>query len=360
MIKIEKQEIITKEEMNLVEYPIQYLGFKVPNNTKTLKWNGEIITKDGIKRKSTWIVTGADEFGLPRYKDRDILLGLMYYWKLQGLQSPELVIEGVNEFLKLLGMGTSQKDYYALKQSLSRLAGVTITAEYAFWDNEEKDYASYISFHILDMAKLIKRGKSYVLKVRAGKEFWESIKNNYIKSLNFTFYLSLGTPLAKTLYSYLDKKSYQKERFVIELLKLASHLGINSKEIWHIRDKVREASDILIKRGFLSCYHFEKRNGSEYIIFDFNKEYLSKEFQEELKRGEEYVRYTMDEIIKVVGGDSPDFIEKVARAVPPDLIYRVLGEVKELANEGELKGTRFDTFRKLVKKYMKEIYKITI
>ena len=62
----------------------------------------------------------------------------------------------------------------------------------------------------------------------------------------------------------------------------------------------------------------------------------------------------------MVGKDNPDFIEKVARNVPPDLIFRVLGEVKELANSGELKTSRYNEFKKLVKKYMKEIYSIRI
>jgi len=346
--------------MNLAEYPIQYLGKRPPDGTKTIKWTGEIITKDGKKHEASWIVSGSDEYGLPKYRDRDILLGLLYYWKLQGFNSPELIITEVSEFMRLLRLGDSKRDYEFLADSLNRLAGVTIIAKYTFWDNKKKDYITNIAFHILDMAQLDKEGSRYVIKVRAGKEFWESIKNNYLKSLNFDFYLSLESPLAKALYSYLDKKAYKKDRFVIELEKLSSHLGITSDKLWHKRQSVKEACERLIQKGYLSCYLFEKRNGTEYVIFDFNKDYQNPDFQEELAQNEAYVQHLIEEIYNAIGKDSPEFVEKVARSVPPDLIFRVIGEVKELANEGELKTSRFDAFKKLVKKYMKEIYSIKI
>ena len=360
MKKREEQVKVTKEEMNLVEYPFQYLGFKIPDGTKTIEWNGEIITKEGKRLPASWIVTGSDKYGLPRYRDRDVLLGLLYYWKLQGFQSPDLIIKNVAEFLRLLKMGDSRKDYEFLEESLNRLAGVTIVAKNSFWDNEAKDYASNIALHLLDAAKMFRKGKQYILKVRAGKEFWESVKSGYMKSLNFDFYLSLETPISKALYCYLDKKSYKKERFIIELKKLASHLGVTSRRLCHIRKTIREASDILVQRGYLNCYLFEKRNGTEYVIFDFNKDYLDHNFQEELARNETYIQHLIEEIYSVVGKDNPEFIDKVARSVPPDLIFRVLGEVKELANSGELKTSRYGEFKKLIKRYMKEIYNIKI
>jgi|GEM_PF-4957690 len=179
---MEEKNKITKEEMNLVEYPFQYLGRIVPREVKTIQWSDVIITKEGKRVEAKWIVTGSDKYGLPRFRDRDILC----------------------------------------------------------------------------------------------------------------------------------------------------------------------------------CYLFEKRNGTEYVIFDFNKDYLDHNFQEELARNETYIQHLIEEIYSVVGKDNPDFIEKVARNVPPDLIFRVLGEVKELANSGELKTSRYNEFKKLVKKYMKEIYSIRI
>lgn len=358
MIGIEEEKRITKEEMNLAEYPLQYLGFKVPDDRKTIEWHGEVITKDRIKKEASWIITGSDKYGLPRYKDRDVLLGLLYYWKLQGFQSNELVISNVHEFLKFLKWDTSQKGYNQLDESLSRLAGVTIIAKHSFWDNNRKDYADSLTFHILDSAKLNKIGGRYILEVRAGNEFWESIKSGYIKSLNFDFYLSLETPLAKALYSYLDKKSYQKEEFEIELVKLATHLGITSQKIWHIRDRIREASEILLRRGFLSSYYFKKKRNLEFVIYRFNKGYTSERTQEEVARSEAYVEYIKQEIQRIVGKGNPEYLEKVARSIPSDLIFRILGEIREQAENGTLNTSRFELFKKLVRKYSREMLKL--
>lgn len=357
---MEKQDKITKEEMNLVEYPIQFLSFKIPEGINTVKWEGQVILKNGQKVQSSWEIVGSEKYGLPRYKDRDVLLGLLYYWHLNNFESPELVIEDVREFLELLRWDTSKFYYEQLEQSLNRLSTVTIIARYSFWDNEKKDYLTHIAIHLLDMAQLDKRDNNrYILKVRAGKEFWESVKKGYLKSLNFDFYLELESPIAKALYSYLDKKSYGKESFVIELDKLASHLGITAKQQKHRKQSIKEACEKLIQKGYLSCYLFQKRNGTEYVIFDFNKGYLEPEFQEHLAQNEAYVQHLIEEISRVVGRDNPEYIEKVARNVPPDLIFRILGEIKEMAVNGELRTSRFEAFKKLVKKYMKEIFNLS-
>lgn len=226
---------VTKEEMNLVEYPFQYLGRIVPDEVKTIEWSDEIIDKNGERVIAKWIVTGSDKYGLPRMRDRDVLLGLLYYWKLQGFQSPLLVINDVPEFLELLRIPKNGYGYEFLEESLKRITGVTIIARYSFWDNETKDYFSEVTFHILDMAR-VDRGKGRnTIVAKASDIFWRSIQSGYIKNLNLDFYLSLETPTAKALYCYLDKKAYGKSHFEIEIGKLASHLGMIVKDSWNIK-----------------------------------------------------------------------------------------------------------------------------
>ncbi|MBC7319300.1 replication initiator protein A, partial [bacterium] len=231
----------------LVEYPIQYLGFKVPQTVKTVEWHGETVTKDGVVRQAFWIVTGSDKYGLPRYKDRDVLLALLYYWKKQGFQSQILKIDSMLDIIKLLKWGISSDRYKELKESLYRLVGVSIVAEYAFWDNEAKDYLPAYTFHILEYAKINKNGNKYTLEVKASDEFWKSIKSGYIKTIDLDFYLSLETPLAKALFSYLDKKAYQNDKFKIEITKLAMHLGMSlSREYKRIKFDIKETSNLLV------------------------------------------------------------------------------------------------------------------
>lgn len=348
----EDRELVTKEEMNLAEYPIQYLNKIVPENVKTVEWSGETVTGDGKKHEARWIVTGSDKYGLTRYHDRDVLLGLMYYWKQSGFNSPEILIENVADFLRLLKWPDSGNRYKDLRESLDRLAGITIIADWCFWDNTIKDYLPHIVLHIFDEVSFEKKGRSYLLRVKSSKRFWESVRDNYIKSLDLNFYLSLDTPSAKALYSYLDKKSYTSNEFVIEVIKLAKHLGISIKQpIRQIRRVIKEASEILVSKGFLRSFAYIKNNNKELIRFIFNKN-----FKEEIS-GEEGARvsYLVDEMALVLGERS-SFLEKVAMKVPIDLIFRVLSEVKEMINLGELKGKKMEEFKKLIKKYMKEMF----
>lgn len=350
-----EKDIKTKEEMNLVEYPFQYLKYKVPPDVKTVEWHGETTTKDGTVRKASWVVTGSDRYGLPRYKDRDVLLALLYYWKLQGFQSERLCIDSVVDILRLLKWDTSSKGYKELKESLNRLVGITVVAEYAFWDNKIKDYLPYTVFHILDLAEFNKEGKRYILTVKASEKFWESIKNNYIKTVDLDFYLSLETPVAKALYSYLDKKAYQNDNFNIELIKLASHLGISTNQaIWHIKAIIKEASDILLSKGFLDCYLFKKEGKEEYITFYFNKEYLTREFKELVSNREERIKYIVDIMKREIGEDSITVYEKIAREFPEEFIYRALGEIREKERSGKLIQSKLRLLRRLLKSYVKK------
>jgi len=362
-----KKDINTKDEMNLAEYPIQLLTKEVPEETKTIEWHGEVTLKDGRKKEASWIVTGSDKYGLPRYPDRDVLLAIMYYWHKQGFESPRVVINNLAEMLRLMNWGVSKLAYERLKESLNRIVHTGITAIYSFWDNEIKDYLPYKAFTLFQDAEISytdAKKKRYALKISASEVLWKSVKNSYIKSLNATFYFSLKKPTAKALYAFLDKKAYKNEEFSIEIYNLASRLGIStSQPKKKIKQLLKEASEVLIDKRFLRYYEFKKASDqkSELIVFYFNKEYLSQEEIELREKHEEYVKLIVSDILDVVGDTkSKAFYEKVARAVPQEVIYRALSEVKYANLSGEIKTTKAKLFTHLIKKYAKELFGIKI
>lgn len=351
----EKKSIKTKEELNLVEYPLQYLGFKVPPDVKTVEWHGEVATSDGKVYKASWIVTGSDKYGLPRYKDRDVLLALLYFWKQQGFQSQILRISNVLKILELLKWDTSSKGYKELENSINRLVGVTIVATNSFWDNSTKDYLKSTAFHILDSADFKKEGHMISLTVKASDKFWESIKNGYLKTTDLDFYLSLETPLAKALYSYLDKKAYKNEDFKIEVMKLASHLGMSLNQGYkHIKSAIKDVSNLLITKGFLYSYNFEKEGETECVIFSFNREYLNRDVLEGVKEREERIRYIAEIMKRYLGGESIDAYLRIARYYPEEFIFRALGEVKEKFENSDLNISKYRLFKKILKNHIKE------
>lgn len=351
----EKKSIKTKEELNLVEYPLQYLGFRVPPDVKTVEWHGEVVTSDGKVHKASWIVTGSDKRGLPRYKDRDVLLALLYFWKQQGFQSQTLYIKSISEILKVLGWNNSVAMYKELEESLDRLVGMTIEAKYSFWDNKTKDYLPAITLHILNYYKFTKEGKRTSLTVEAGKHFWESIKDGYLKTTDLQFYLSLETPLAKALYSYLDKKAYKNEDFKIEVMKLASHLGMSLNQGYkNIKFAIKDVSNILITKGFLYSYNFEKDGETEYIIFSFNHEYLNRDVLEGVKEWEKRINYIADIMKRELGGESMETYLRIARYYPEEFIFRALGEVREKIQNSNLGISKYRLFKKILQKHIKE------
>ena len=130
-------------------------------------------------------------------------------WQKQGFESPELIIDNISDMLRLMKWHDNAASYKRLRESLNRLVSATIIASYTFWDNENKDYMPYISFNLFQSAKIRNipgKKKGYRLEIKAGDVLWESIRNNYIKTLNATFYFSLKNPTARVLYTFLDKK----------------------------------------------------------------------------------------------------------------------------------------------------------
>ncbi|MEM3423731.1 MAG: hypothetical protein QXE51_04125, partial [Nitrososphaeria archaeon] len=193
------------------------------------------------------------------------------------------------------------------------------------------------------------------LVVKASDKFWESIKSNYVKTLDFEFYLSLETPLAKALYSYLDKKAYQNDKFKIEVIKLASHLGISLNQAYkNIKFSIKETSNLLIVKGFLDSYHFEKDGDTEYIIFSFNHEYLDREILEKVKEKEERIRYIAEIMKRELGGESIETYLRIARYYPEEFIFRALGEVREKLVNSNLNISKYRFFKKILQSYIKE------
>ncbi|MBC7319246.1 replication initiator protein A, partial [bacterium] len=340
----------TKEEMNLVEYPFQYLSFKVPPIVKTVEWHGETVTKDGVVRQASWIVTGSDKYGLPRYDDKDVLLALLYFWKEQGFQSQVLRVDSILDVVKVLHWTVSGNSYKKLDESLSRLVGITIKAIYSFWDNRIKDYLPIKAFHLLDNYSFEKIGHKTSLIVKASDEFWESIKSGYIKTLDLEFYLSLKEPLLKALYSYLDKKAYQNEEFTIDIMKLAEHLGMSlNRGLKRIKYDIRTAADVLVSRGFLEGYFIQDKK----ITFYFNREYLTRKVQEQVKEVEDKIERLVSILKKELGDDREDSYYRIARYYPIELIFKALDGLRTIENEGKGSRSRYRLFMKLLKGYIK-------
>jgi hypothetical protein len=273
---------IGKDEMNLVEFPITLLAKRHSTESKTMKFSDNIIGENNKTIKREWVVTGSDEFGLPLAPDNDVLLGLLYLGKGQGLHSPTIHFSRY-KLCRIMGWTDKGPNYKRIEEALKRLHGMRIYAKNAFWDNERKGYVTLgfgiiDSFALFDSSRQSSQESLPLSSVDLNKYLYQSIKDGYIKSLDISVYFKLKSAITKRLYRYLDKKRYDgKRKFEINLFALAYvHLGFDDETYKYsskIREKLDPAHEELIEVGFLKSAEYQKTadGSSEKIIYTFGK-----------------------------------------------------------------------------------------
>ena len=76
-ISVTVPRLISRDEMNLAEFPLAVLSTRSDPNVKTLEFQDTVRGKNGEVIDRKWIITGADKFGLPTASDEEVLLGLL-------------------------------------------------------------------------------------------------------------------------------------------------------------------------------------------------------------------------------------------------------------------------------------------
>src|SRR5471030_2458400 len=128
---------VSRDEMNLAEFPLTVLSTRSNPSLKTLEFKDSIKGRNGEVLERKWIITGADKFGLPTSSDDEVLLGLLKLTVEKGMQERKIYFTRY-ELLKTLKWTTEGRSYIRLQKALDRLSGVRIKASNAFYDNDSK------------------------------------------------------------------------------------------------------------------------------------------------------------------------------------------------------------------------------
>ena len=270
------------DEMNLAEFPFTLLADRQPSGVDTVEFSDVIKGKDGEVIERTWIVTGAEEFGLPVASDEQVYVALMELTREQGFNSRVIYLTRY-ELIKRLGWPDKGGSYARLKGCLDRLLGVTITANQAFWDKTKRRYLD-VGFHIIDDYALyrepagrkprcapIRQPLSYIAW---NQVVFKSFQAGNIKQLDTGFYFGLRSAVSRRLFRYLDKKRLDGKRaFRIGLRKLGfEKLGM-SRNYYpsHIKQELARAHQELIDNAFLAGvqYHRPGRDVDEQVLYWF-------------------------------------------------------------------------------------------
>lgn len=248
-----------KDEMNLAEFPFAALR-RHGDSREAFVYEGYITLSDGTRRQQRWIVRGLSGIGLPTEYDERVMVALMAVTASHGFQTRKVPFS-VFQLLSIMGVQDSRRNYQSVENSLERLVGVTIFAEGSFWDNAEKDWVKLKSgFHLIERYWLrykeedeqireTERSPGYIVW---SEDIWKSMQDGYIKNLDLRLYYSLDSPLARRLYRFLDKRTYYRPEYEIDIFELASRLGMARYEFpSRVIDKLKPALDELAEVGYL-------------------------------------------------------------------------------------------------------------
>ncbi len=354
---------ITKEEMNIAEYPIALLSRTVPKGLKKIEYT-DWITTGGKQRQLRWTVSGSEDYGLPIGGDQDIYVAIMETWREQSFKDREIRIDSIYQMLKKIGLPDNKQNYERFKKALNRLTGIFITTENAFWDKERKRYIDKRGFHLLEGYRYSeeenKEGEvtlTSTVYVKVGEELYRSVANGYLKDTDLNFYFSLSSASAKRIYRYLDKKRYGNTIFSMEMYKFANKIGIlagSSKKYYpsQLKQILTPAFDELKGKEFLKDYQYQRTSDTlnEKVIFIFKETpQTNNSLPNEDGNGDYWISPFMEDIINFTGAEhSKAWYMRTLRILGQerarDLVYYALALTKEALSLGEIRTTRDQYF----------------
>lgn len=365
------EELITKDELNLAEYPFTLMARRVPSilvngvrqPIKTLEYRGW-TTINGERRPVSWLVTGSDRFGLPTAGDQDICVAIMEVWREHSFKDRTIPISSAYQLLRKIGLPDKGQNYRRLRAALDRITGTYIVAENAFWDRGRQCYISRRGFHIFESYELIERvvkgqRKPYLPlgHVRASDFFWQSVRDGNLKDLDLLLYRSLPTPLARRLYRYLDKKRYLGASFAIGTYNLALKLGLAQTALakyksGKLRQLLTPALAALKERAFLLGYAFERGKAGPKLVVQFARPGRSERAREPLSTEQQLL---LDEIMELTGDRySRNFYRLAVLTLERELVYRALSQTRVALRAGEVRTSAARYFTSLVKRLAAE------
>lgn len=251
-----------RDELNLAEFPLFYLGLRIPKGLDRLSFENEIndpARNRKVKRRLE-IQSGGD--GLPTVRDMDVLDALILIGKqTNNLESAEIYFSRY-QLCEILGWPQNGKSYKRIEEALRRWVTVTLFYQ-AWWDRNDDKWSNLKGFHIVDEIELndyntgrIGRTTQTELplsKIRLGRSIFESLQSGNVKRLNLADLFHLKLPASKRLYRFLDKRFFHNPRQSFDLRCLAcEHVGLSREyKTSSLKRKLQPAIDELVELGFL-------------------------------------------------------------------------------------------------------------
>ena len=241
-----------RDELNFAEFPLAQLGARDGGQT-CLVFSDTVFDK-GLGREVTRKLTISPslQHGLPTPADDEVILGLVQLSKHRNFEDRKVPFTRY-QLIRLLGWPDESTSYARVKESLFRWLGVTLHYEKAWWSKADQCWVDK-GFHLLDEVKLLdRRSTTAVSSFTWNETVFQSFESGYLKRLDFEFYRSLKTDLAKRMYRFLDKRFHHRDDLEFGLTTFAfEHLGVaRSYHNGGLKRLVKKPIAELEARGFI-------------------------------------------------------------------------------------------------------------
>ena len=363
-------------EFTLAEFPISLLSKKPPENLTKLEYRDVIEGRDGMPVERIWkaFPSAAHGFGGPT--TISTLFELFQIWKEDGFQERNIKFGSIynlvqRKFLK----GPNKQIYAMIIRDLEALAHMTFDSVNSFWDNEKKAYVDIKGFKLFDYLALYKDRPdgdpvlpfSYI---RTSEILWDSANKQSFFPVGIDRKLFHSfKPMEQRLALYLEKVFRSQEVHRRKVKALAEQLPIQSKAYKHTKLTLKRTCEGLLEKGYdrLERFEFEKpaRGKGENIAFHRSKKPKPEEDRPfpKLPKHPDLMaeaEYYADEILEVCKDphSKPYYTILAAHVLQEyksaDLIFRSLGETKEIMREGNIRVTPGACFLATIKRFLTE------
>ncbi len=254
-----------RDELNLAEWPLSALSDKSDPSVKTIYFEDKIFDRsrnEYIPRRVT--ITGSDAFGLPVPLDEEVLLALIQLSKAHGFTSKRVYFNRY-QLLQILKLPANGQNYKRIEQALNRWMGVTMYYKNAWRDRKTQSWVDE-SFHMLERVKIVTderhaTGSESSSYFEWNEAVFKSFQNGNVKALNYDFFLSIESAVAKRLYRFLDKRFHHSGTVEFELKSLSyEHIGLSrNSPVADLKRKLSRAMDELVQKGYLADLPKEER-----------------------------------------------------------------------------------------------------
>ncbi|MBC8227999.1 replication initiation protein [bacterium] len=282
--------------MNFLLLPFFALSWREVKKRTRIEYKAR-LKRGGEEVNLSWVVSANVDYGIPTPFDKEIkgVVDAIIEKTEKPILNP-LELPYIAEMARMIDLKPNKNGKYPgwvyrkIKDSFRRMTLTGVESRGTFYIKGKSIWADK-TFHLYD--SVIFRGEKLPDGTIAENNylwlndlFLDSINDNYMKPINYTYFQSLKNCISKRLYEFLGIKFYglrnKREKFFrIGYLNLCQLLPITPQKSFSLINKnLKPAHDELIQKGFLSKVEYERtKDGKSFNILYFPGERARKEMQ---------------------------------------------------------------------------------